>query len=229
MPPNPPPPTLVLLSSRPNCVMLPITMASTPRMRPNFAAVFESARSLFEKFCSARTLSSALRSMTLYTPPFTNLSTSKSAIPLPTSWLVPKMDATLLWTVPYSKFRIAMRCFVWANSPAVKLRNRTLKQPSLFIGFPLLLMCEHSTLRVSLATHKATLQGYNALLGKGTGQLGEMQNRAAYGVRRTACGVRRAGDDAKSEDVRVCVVSCRVRACGVPTARVTQNSKMFDC
>src|ERR1035438_10501008 len=59
-----PPPTAVLLSSRPNCVMLPTMMASTPRMRAILAALAGSARSLLEKFCSLMILSSCLRSMT---------------------------------------------------------------------------------------------------------------------------------------------------------------------
>ena len=45
-------------------VMLPTMMASTPSSLPILAAEFGSARSLFEKFCSARILSSALRSIT---------------------------------------------------------------------------------------------------------------------------------------------------------------------
>ena len=65
--------------------MLPMMMASTPRMRAILAALAGSARSLFEKFCSAMILSSCLRSITEYTPSATSLSTSRSAIPLPTS------------------------------------------------------------------------------------------------------------------------------------------------
>ena len=38
-PPSAPPPTLVFLSSRPNCVMLPMMMASTPNMRAILAAL----------------------------------------------------------------------------------------------------------------------------------------------------------------------------------------------
>ena len=79
------PPTFVFLSSRPNCVMEPITIASAPISRPIFAAVVESARSLFEKFCSAMILSIALRSITRYWPDLTSFSTSKSATPFPTS------------------------------------------------------------------------------------------------------------------------------------------------
>src|SRR5208282_1681290 len=92
--PYPPPPTLVCWSSRPNCVIEPMTMASTPSTLPIFAAVLESARSLFEKFCSARILSSAERSISRYLPSFSSLSTSMSEMPLPMSWSEPKMAAT---------------------------------------------------------------------------------------------------------------------------------------
>ena len=53
------------------------------------AAVAGLARSLLEKFCSARILSRALRSITEYLPSFTSFSTSMSVMPLPTSWLPP--------------------------------------------------------------------------------------------------------------------------------------------
>ena len=98
--PKPTPPTEVLLSSRPNFVMEPTIIASTPRMRPILAAVDASARSLLEKFCSARILSSALRSITEYLPLCTSRCTSMSEMPLPTSWSVPKIAATLACTVP---------------------------------------------------------------------------------------------------------------------------------
>ena len=62
--PAPTPPTPVFFVSLPNCVTLPTTIASTPSSRPIFAADVESARSLFEKFCSARIRSSTLRSIT---------------------------------------------------------------------------------------------------------------------------------------------------------------------
>ena len=62
--PAPTPPMPVFFVSFPNCVMLPTMIASTPSSLPIFAAELGSARSLFEKFCSARILSSALRSMT---------------------------------------------------------------------------------------------------------------------------------------------------------------------
>ena len=69
-------------------------------MRPILAAVELSARSLFEKFCSARTFSRAARSMTLYAPSFTSRSTSNSLMPLPMSWSVPNQAALSLRTVP---------------------------------------------------------------------------------------------------------------------------------
>jgi len=83
--PKPPPPAVVFLSSRPNCVMLPMMIISTPRTFPIFAAVDESARLLFEKFCSPSTFSSAARSITEYLPSLTSFMTSKSEMPLPTS------------------------------------------------------------------------------------------------------------------------------------------------
>src|SRR5579872_4287530 len=119
-PPSPPPPTVVFLSSRPNCVMLPIITASTPRILPSFAAVLESTRSLFPKFCSPRTLSIALRSITEYLPSVTNFCTSMSEIPLPISWLVPKIAETELCTVPYSKLSTATRFFCCAMQAGTK-------------------------------------------------------------------------------------------------------------
>src|SRR5258706_528780 len=64
--------------------MLPRIITSTPRMRPNFAAAMGSARSLFEKFCSLSSRSSAARSMTSALPPCTRRVTSSSATDLPT-------------------------------------------------------------------------------------------------------------------------------------------------
>ena len=55
--PAPTPLTPVFFVSFPNCVTLPTMMASTPSSLPIFAAEEESARSLLEKFCSARILS----------------------------------------------------------------------------------------------------------------------------------------------------------------------------
>src|SRR6266481_6585675 len=78
---------------------------------PIFAAVDESARLLFEKFCSPSTFSSAARSITEYFPSLTSFITSKSEMPLPTSWLVPKMACTEFITVPYSKLITATRFF----------------------------------------------------------------------------------------------------------------------
>ena len=57
------------------------------------------ARSLLEKFCSARILSSALRSITLYVPSVTRFLTRRSAIPLPMSISVPNKAAELVFTV----------------------------------------------------------------------------------------------------------------------------------
>jgi len=51
-------------------------------------------RLLFEKFCSPSTFSSAARSITEYFPSLTSFMTSKSEMPLPTSWFVPKMACT---------------------------------------------------------------------------------------------------------------------------------------
>ncbi len=97
---KPPPPMLVFLSSRPNWVMLPMTNVSTPRSWPILAALVGLARSLLEKFCSARSLSSAARSMTEYWPSLTSFSMSIAEMPLPMSWSVPKMAETEDWTVP---------------------------------------------------------------------------------------------------------------------------------
>ena len=69
-------------------------IASTPSSLPSRAALDGSARSLLEKFCSVISLSSALRSITEYLPSLTSRSTSMSAMPLPTSWLLPKISAT---------------------------------------------------------------------------------------------------------------------------------------
>ena len=54
-----PEPTATADSSTLNWVTEPTTIASTPSTRPIAAAVFESARLLFEKFCSFNTWSSA--------------------------------------------------------------------------------------------------------------------------------------------------------------------------
>ena len=71
IPPSPMPPTRTpappmpsFLSSRPNCVMLPMMIASTPRMRASCTALVGSARPLCWKFCSCRMRSSCLRSIT---------------------------------------------------------------------------------------------------------------------------------------------------------------------
>src|SRR6202030_358811 len=123
-PPYPPPPILGCWSSRPNCVMLPMMMASTPRILPIFAAVEASARSLLEKFCSPSTLSSALRSITDYVPSCTSLYTNMSEMPLPTSWSVPKIACVLDLTVPYSKFSTATRFFCAQQGPATRRRSK---------------------------------------------------------------------------------------------------------
>src|SRR5207244_11475194 len=54
--PKPPPPTLLLLFSEPNLVMLPVMMYLTPSAFCSCAIdlALGSARSLFQKFCSAR-------------------------------------------------------------------------------------------------------------------------------------------------------------------------------
>src|SRR5262249_6321599 len=62
--PPPPPPIFVFLLSLPNWVTLPTIIASTPSSLPSLAAELGLARSLLEKFCSARILSIALRSIT---------------------------------------------------------------------------------------------------------------------------------------------------------------------
>src|SRR3984893_13454608 len=139
-PPYPPAPILVCGSSRPNCVMLPMMMASTPSILPIFAAVEASARSLFEKFCSPSTLSRALRSITEYFPSCTSFCTSMSEIPLPTSCSVPKMACALDLTVPYSKFSTATRFFCAKQGLttsmliSAKRRNRAMAQHSLIFG-----------------------------------------------------------------------------------------------
>ena len=61
---NFPPPTPSFLSSRPNWVTDPMMMASTPSSRPSFAAVEASARPSCWKFCSFRTRSTCVRSIT---------------------------------------------------------------------------------------------------------------------------------------------------------------------
>jgi len=75
-------------------------IVSTPRMRPILEALEGSARSLLLKFCSAMILSRAARSMTRYLPSVTSFWTMRSVMPLPTSWSVPKMEATTVLTVP---------------------------------------------------------------------------------------------------------------------------------
>ncbi len=63
--------------------MMYLTPSTLPTLE-SFAAL-GSARSLWEKSCSARTVSSFLRSMTRKVPSFTSSSTTWSAIPLPMS------------------------------------------------------------------------------------------------------------------------------------------------
>ena len=64
--PNPPPPTPTSFFSVPNLVIEPTNKYFTPSALPIFAteAALGSARSLLEKFCSARIASRRLRSMT---------------------------------------------------------------------------------------------------------------------------------------------------------------------
>jgi len=100
-PPKPPPPTPRFRFSVPNLVIDPTTRYFTPSALPILATseALGSARSLFEKFCSARIASRRLRSMTLNEPSFTSSSTIRSATPLPMSQ-VPDHHC---WTAPKSR------------------------------------------------------------------------------------------------------------------------------
>jgi len=91
--------------------MLPMMIISTPSTFPIFAAVDESAAIAIRKVLLAEHLFQRGPLDHQYFPSLTSFITSKSEMPLPTSWLVPKMACTEFITVPYSKLITATRFF----------------------------------------------------------------------------------------------------------------------
>src|SRR5947209_94473 len=98
--------------------MVPRIMASTPSTLPSLAAVTGSVRSLLVRFCSARSLSMALRSITLTLPSCTSLVIRRSAAAFPRLGALISTKGSFMppWTAALSKSKTATRFFgLWPH------------------------------------------------------------------------------------------------------------------
>src|SRR5438309_9788992 len=102
--------------------MVPRIMASTPSTLPSLAAVTGSVRSLLVRFCSARSLSMALRSITLTLPSCTSLVIRRSAAAFPRLGALISTKGSFMppWTAALSKSKTATRFFgLWPHPDTV--------------------------------------------------------------------------------------------------------------
>jgi hypothetical protein len=88
--------------------MVPRIMASTPSTLPSLAAVTGSVRSVLLRFCSARSLSMALRSITLTLPSWTSLAIRRLAAAFPRSGALVSTKGDLMppWTALSTQRRL---------------------------------------------------------------------------------------------------------------------------